>query len=369
MTELRVQLSEVRRPFSLPLTSILSLVVVGVASADYYKDLQAPASNRLTFPGFDDRAPGSRDGSRGFNGDGGANGRFPATGPTGATPSGSPAGVGALVGSGSSINERFGSGGYGYGGGVIDPITALREALGGVGVPGEDYPILSFIPFTGFSCEGRLPGYYADTSREAGCQVFHICQLGGRMDSFLCPNGTVFNQQYFVCDWWYNFDCSTAEGFYELNAELGRVEEARGSNRFFNGNGFGSASTIHGSIIGSNALERTPSTQYGVPGRGNGNRIASSGNQNRGLVSGRRNAFGGETIGAPSAQQVSFSALSGVPSRASRVSTTKDGDFGASSIQDVLLSNGNRGNGNGGRNGGSDSSIRAPSGLYQTPNE
>ena len=25
---------------------------------------------------------------------------------------------------------------------------------------------------------------------------------------YLCPNGTLFNQQYFVCDWWFNVDCS-----------------------------------------------------------------------------------------------------------------------------------------------------------------
>ena len=32
-------------------------------------------------------------------------------------------------------------------------------------------------------------------------QVFHYCQPGGRVDSFFCPNLTLFNQQYFVCDW------------------------------------------------------------------------------------------------------------------------------------------------------------------------
>nr|XP_027211169.1 aspartate and glycine-rich protein-like [Penaeus vannamei] len=128
-----------------------------------------------------------------------------------------------------------GNGGYGngngvtvYANGVVDPFRALADAIGGGGVPGVDYPILAFVPATGFSCNGQLPGYYADTAPEAGCQVFHICQAGGRIDSFLCPNGTVFNQQYFVCDWWYNFDCSTAEQFYGLNAELGNI----------NGNGY-----------------------------------------------------------------------------------------------------------------------------------
>ena len=38
--------------------------------------------------------------------------------------------------------------------------------------------------------------------------------------SFLCPNGTLFNQQYFVCDWWFNVDCAATEQFYSLNDEL-----------------------------------------------------------------------------------------------------------------------------------------------------
>lgn len=34
--------------------------------------------------------------------------------------------------------------------------------------------------------------------------------------SFLCPNGTLFQQQIFNCDWWYNVDCDAAEGLYGL---------------------------------------------------------------------------------------------------------------------------------------------------------
>ncbi len=44
-------------------------------------------------------------------------------------------------------------------------------------------------------------GYYADP--EAQCQVFHVCgrSLEGQGWTFLCPNGTIFNQNYFICDW------------------------------------------------------------------------------------------------------------------------------------------------------------------------
>ena len=72
-------------------------------------------------------------------------------------------------------------------------------------------------------------GYYADPG--ARCQSFHICAGEGRLDgltkfSFLCPNGTLFQQQYFVCDWWFNVDCSKTEEFYALNGELQAAREA-----------------------------------------------------------------------------------------------------------------------------------------------
>ena len=94
------------------------------------------------------------------------------------------------------------------------------------GTPGEDYPIYSEVPETEFSCEGQvIGGYYADPAAE--CQVFHVCATDSADAgpnskwSFLCPNGTIFNQNYFICDWWFNFDCAEAEGLYGLNDQLG----------------------------------------------------------------------------------------------------------------------------------------------------
>merc|ERR1712106_740784 len=48
----------------------------------------------------------------------------------------------------------------------------------------------------------------------------------GAKYSFLCPNGTLFNQNYFICDWWFNFDCSTAEDLYSINDEIAAEREA-----------------------------------------------------------------------------------------------------------------------------------------------
>jgi len=101
-----------------------------------------------------------------------------------------------------------------------DPLAALSTAI--PGSPGEDYPIYSSPPETSFVCDGYIEGYYADP--EAECQAFHICANFGFEDltkfSFLCPNGTLFHQKYFICDWWFNVDCSQAEDFYSLNEEV-----------------------------------------------------------------------------------------------------------------------------------------------------
>ncbi|GBN99681.1 hypothetical protein AVEN_192451-1 [Araneus ventricosus] len=87
------------------------------------------------------------------------------------------------------------------------------------GTPGVDYPNYSTIPQTSFDCkQHENPGYYGDV--EAQCQVFHICQADGRHNSFLCPLGTIFNQQYFVCVWWFNYDCADTTMYYNLNADL-----------------------------------------------------------------------------------------------------------------------------------------------------
>merc|ERR1711874_229479 len=129
------------------------------------------------------------------------------------------------------------SGGFGGFGGGSGGYEGASDAAGGAGsleetipgVPGDDYPIFAEVPETSFLCDGQVDGgYYADP--EAECQAFHICANDGSGGltkySFLCPNGTMFQQQYFVCDWWFNVDCSLAEQFFSLNEEVAAEREA-----------------------------------------------------------------------------------------------------------------------------------------------
>jgi hypothetical protein len=94
----------------------------------------------------------------------------------------------------------------------------------------NDYSIFVNPPETSFLCDSQIEGYYADP--ESDCQAFHICANDGNSGllkySFLCPNGTLFNQQYFICDWWFNVDCAQAEGFYSLNADIAAAAAAAG---------------------------------------------------------------------------------------------------------------------------------------------
>jgi len=133
------------------------------------------------------------------------------------------------------------------------------------GVPGEDYPIYAEVPDTGFTCDGQVEGgKYADPAAE--CQAFHVCALGD-MDgglltySFLCPNGTIFNQEYFICDWWFNVDCSQAEGLYSLNDEIAAEapQAAQG--------GSGGGPPPGGFGGGGGGGGGRPQQGYGAPGR------------------------------------------------------------------------------------------------------
>jgi len=156
-----------------------------------------------------------------------------------------------------------------------DPLAMLQSAV--PGVPGEDYPIYAEVPETTFSCDGQVDGgYYADG--EAECQVFHICTADGAGGlakySFLCPNGTVFNQNYFICDWWFNFDCAEAEGLYSLNDEYAAERAALDASA-------SDAQADYAAPAAADAGYAAPAEYEGAEGARRTGRQRSSGRTNR----------------------------------------------------------------------------------------
>jgi len=195
-------------------------------------------------------------------------------------------GAGAGAGGFGGSAGGFGSPAGGFGGGDANYASdaaggSLEETI--PGTPGEDYPIFSEVPETSFVCDGQADGgYYADP--EAECQAFHICANDGSAGltkySFLCPNGTLFQQQYFVCDWWFNVDCSTAEDFYSLNDEIAAERAANspagagGAGQYQGGDarqgggsrrGGSSSSGRRGGSTGSQAAASSPRGSYSSP--------------------------------------------------------------------------------------------------------
>merc|ERR1719244_2043927 len=161
-------------------------------------------------------------------------------------PGGSFGGGSSSSGFSSGGSSSSGFGGGSFGGGSGGGSGSIEDAV--PGVPGDDYPIFAEVPPTSFQCDGQIEGgYYADLDTD--CQAFHICAAdaeGGLTKySFLCPNGTLFNQQYFICDWWFNVDCSLAENLYSRNAEVAAERQ-----RFGGGSGGGSGGRGGGAYNG-----------------------------------------------------------------------------------------------------------------------
>ena len=210
----------------------------------------------------------------------------------GSSPSGTrgrPGSQGGICGASRGGNIGVGGNDVGFGGSSGGAGGSLEETI--PGIPGEDYPIFAEVPDSSFICNGQVGGgYYADT--EAECQAFHICGSDGNGGltkySFLCPNGTLFNQQYFVCDWWFNVDCSLAEELYSLNDEYSAERQANSPA--------GSAGGQYGGASGGRN-----GGQGGRQSGGNGGRGGSGG----------RNSGSSGSQGSASSPRGSYSAPSG----------------------------------------------------------
>ncbi|XP_055383542.1 U-scoloptoxin(01)-Er1a isoform X2 [Condylostylus longicornis] len=78
----------------------------------------------------------------------------------------------------------------------------------------KEWTNLDNITFS-FDCTHRPVGFYADI--EYNCQIFHMCDEEGNRIPHLCANETSFNQEYRICDWDYNFNCTESSKWFYLN--------------------------------------------------------------------------------------------------------------------------------------------------------
>lgn len=78
----------------------------------------------------------------------------------------------------------------------------------------------------GFSCEGRIFGYYGDPGN---CSLFHYCEPFADPDNnqfvlhaaYLCPNETVFNQLSLTCAYAHEaLPCRRAPEYYYINSHV-----------------------------------------------------------------------------------------------------------------------------------------------------
>ena len=186
----------------------------------------------------------------------------------------------------------------GFGGENDYGTGSLEETI--PGLPGEDYPIFAEVPDTSFTCDGQVEGgYYSDPEGE--CQVFHICGSDGNGGltkySFLCPNGTIFHQQYFVCDWWFNVDCSLAESLYSLNDEIAAERDAYSAEGQTAGGQNGGQGIEEVVVQSARARDRSPASrgqEERVGGQPEKRPAARGQNRNRGQSAGGQQQYGGQ---------------------------------------------------------------------------
>ncbi|KAG8035093.1 hypothetical protein G9C98_001583 [Cotesia typhae] len=78
------------------------------------------------------------------------------------------------------------------------------------GVPGRDYPVNTEYNQRStkkFLCPTHTDTHIYIADRSSRCQIFYVCYGGNSGVQMVCPDGTLFNQQLQVCDWWFNVIC------------------------------------------------------------------------------------------------------------------------------------------------------------------
>lgn len=167
-------------------------------------------------------------------------------------------------------------------------------------------------------------------------QVFHICE-GGKKISFLCPNGTIFQQTDLICDWWFRVNCDSSPDYYAESSEILTRSKNQHIPTFIGDAGAGNnnntkqqnhktpvinafAGLVPGVVGNNNSSNANGSGGIGGIGVGRG-----GGGDNRGMP--RAGGDGGnvnDVRGQPSVGITPFSSLFEVADMAKKVAKTKE---------------------------------------------
>lgn len=164
-------------------------------------------------------------------------------------------------------------------------------------------------------------------------QVFHICN-DGRKISFLCPNGTIFQQSDLICEWWFKVNCTNSPNLYEESAEHLREDILRRkANRRVVDN-----KNNHGAVM---RTEEQHSVSASTQGSRNHEVRGSNNNQfgNSGRNNGERNRENGNNRGNHQQQQKQSSVYRGKPQKHNNFDLRSDEDQNSYEQQQKLSEN------------------------------
>jgi len=106
------------------------------------------------------------------------------------------------------------------------PVPPSSAIAAGNATVGAQEASAEEVSASGFSCEGRIFGYYGDTQN---CSLFHYCEPFADPEknqfvlhaAYLCPNETVFNQLSLTCTYANEaLPCARAPEYYYINSHV-----------------------------------------------------------------------------------------------------------------------------------------------------